>query len=140
MLCHDICSMHSVLCMQCGLTSVMTWACVWTTGEQSEHKSDVGDADAVSSASRHSSRSSSRRSSRADTDDDDRDGYLSPSPVPSPAELKPQLPPYFPALQGCRNVEEFQCLNRIEEGTYGVVYRAVDRKTGTLPCQSNSHN
>jgi cell division cycle 2-like protein len=33
-------------------------------------------------------------------------------------------------LQGCRNVEEFSCLNRIEEGTYGVVYRARDKKTG----------
>lgn len=39
------------------------------------------------------------------------------------------LPPYFPALQGCRSVEEFQCLNRIEEGTYGVVYRAKDKRT-----------
>lgn len=33
-------------------------------------------------------------------------------------------------FQGCRSVEEFQCLNRIEEGTYGVVYRAKDKKTG----------
>ncbi|XP_025836296.1 serine/threonine-protein kinase PITSLRE isoform X2 [Agrilus planipennis] len=39
------------------------------------------------------------------------------------------LPPYYPALQGCRSVEEFQCLNRIEEGTYGVVYRARDKRT-----------
>lgn len=29
-------------------------------------------------------------------------------------------------------MEEFQCLNRIEEGTYGVVYRAKDKKTGRL--------
>lgn len=34
------------------------------------------------------------------------------------------------SFQGCRSVEEFQCLNRIEEGTYGVVYRAKDKKTG----------
>lgn len=40
-----------------------------------------------------------------------------------------ELPPYYPALQGCRSVEEFQCLNRIEEGTYGVVYRAKDKRT-----------
>lgn len=40
-----------------------------------------------------------------------------------------QLPSYFPALQGCRSVEEFQCLNRIEEGTYGVVYRAKDKRS-----------
>lgn len=39
------------------------------------------------------------------------------------------LPSYYPGVQGCRSVEEFQCLNRIEEGTYGVVYRARDKKT-----------
>lgn len=39
------------------------------------------------------------------------------------------LPPYLPAISGCRPVEEFQCLNRIEEGTYGVVYRARDKRT-----------
>ncbi|XP_041976856.1 cyclin-dependent kinase 11B isoform X2 [Aricia agestis] len=42
------------------------------------------------------------------------------------------LPPYYPALQGCRSVEEFQCLNRIEEGTYGVVYRARDKTTDEI--------
>ncbi|KAK6617877.1 hypothetical protein RUM43_014106 [Polyplax serrata] len=42
------------------------------------------------------------------------------------------LPPYLPAIQGCRSVEEFQCLNRIEEGTYGVVYRAKDKRTGDI--------
>lgn len=47
-------------------------------------------------------------------------------------EVEPEedvLPPYYPAIQGCRSVEEFQCLNRIEEGTYGVVYRARDKRT-----------
>ena len=58
--------------------------------------------------------------------------YLDETPPESPVELKPQLPPYFPAIEGCRPVDEFQCLNRIEEGTYGVVYRAVDKKTGNL--------
>jgi len=48
------------------------------------------------------------------------------TPPPSPPPLA--LPPYYPAIQGCRNVEEFQCLNRIEEGTFGVVYRALDKK------------
>lgn len=43
-----------------------------------------------------------------------------------------QLPPYLPAIQGCRSVEEFHCLNRIEEGTYGVVYRARDKKTDEI--------
>ncbi|XP_058461273.1 serine/threonine-protein kinase PITSLRE [Malaya genurostris] len=51
-------------------------------------------------------------------------------PKPSPVEVEKQsLPPYYPGIQGCRSVEEFQCLNRIEEGTYGVVYRAKDKRT-----------
>lgn len=45
-------------------------------------------------------------------------------------EKEAKLPPYYPAVRGCRNVEEFQWLNRIEEGTYGVVYRAKDKRTG----------
>lgn len=40
------------------------------------------------------------------------------------------LPAYYPAIYGCRSVEEFQCINRVEEGTYGVVYRAKDKRTG----------
>ncbi|WAR14629.1 CD11B-like protein [Mya arenaria] len=55
--------------------------------------------------------------------------FLTETPPMSPVELKPELPPYYPAIQGCRSVEEFSCLNRIEEGTYGVVYRARDKKT-----------
>ncbi|XP_078741915.1 cyclin-dependent kinase 11B-like, partial [Lampetra fluviatilis] len=54
------------------------------------------------------------------------------SPPPSPVEMQPKLPAYLPALQGCRSVEEFHCLNRIEEGTYGVVYRAKDKKTDEI--------
>ncbi|XP_042552393.1 LOW QUALITY PROTEIN: cyclin-dependent kinase 11B-like [Dipodomys spectabilis] len=54
------------------------------------------------------------------------------SPALSPTEPKQELPKYLPALQGCRSVEEFQCLNRIEEGTYGVVYRAREKKTDAI--------
>uniref|UniRef100_A0A8B9RLV9 cyclin-dependent kinase n=1 Tax=Astyanax mexicanus TaxID=7994 RepID=A0A8B9RLV9_ASTMX len=60
------------------------------------------------------------------------DNYIPDSPPVSPVELKKELPKYLPALQGCRSVEEFQCLNRIEEGTYGVVYRAKDKKTDEI--------
>ncbi|XP_068270553.1 cyclin-dependent kinase 11B isoform X3 [Nyctibius grandis] len=58
--------------------------------------------------------------------------YVPDSPASSPIELKQELPKYLPALQGCRSVEEFLCLNRIEEGTYGVVYRAKDKKTDEI--------
>lgn len=39
------------------------------------------------------------------------------------------LPPYYPAIQGCRSVSEFHILNHINEGTYGIVYRAKDKLT-----------
>lgn len=66
---------------------------------------------------------SSQEEAGSEADQDDA------SPEPSPEILKPKLPYYLPAIQGCRSVDEFQCLNRIEEGTYGVVYRAKDKKT-----------
>uniref|UniRef100_F1KVZ0 cyclin-dependent kinase n=1 Tax=Ascaris suum TaxID=6253 RepID=F1KVZ0_ASCSU len=42
------------------------------------------------------------------------------------------LPIYYPGISGCRNVAEFECLNRIEEGTFGVVYRAKEKKTDEI--------
>lgn len=51
------------------------------------------------------------------------------------SEIKAQVPPeeklpsYYPGLQGCRSVEEFKHLNHIAEGTYGIVYRAQDKRT-----------
>uniref|UniRef100_A0ACD5URS4 Uncharacterized protein n=3 Tax=Avena sativa TaxID=4498 RepID=A0ACD5URS4_AVESA len=35
-------------------------------------------------------------------------------------------------LQGCRSVDVFERLNKINEGTYGVVYRAKDKKTAEV--------
>ncbi|KAL2332681.1 hypothetical protein Fmac_013894 [Flemingia macrophylla] len=35
-------------------------------------------------------------------------------------------------LQGCRSVDEFERLNKIDEGTYGVVFRAKDKNTGEV--------
>ncbi|CAK9296827.1 unnamed protein product [Gordionus sp. m RMFG-2023] len=51
-----------------------------------------------------------------------------------PKKIKPinSVTYYYPAFQGCRSVEEYQCLNRIEEGTYGVVYRAKNKKTNEI--------
>lgn len=41
---------------------------------------------------------------------------MSDSPALSPKDFKQVLPKYLPALQGHRSLEEFQCLNRTEEG------------------------
>lgn len=46
-----------------------------------------------------------------------------------PINVEDELPSYYPGLQGCRSVEEFKCLNRIAEGTYGIVFRAQDKRT-----------
>lgn len=35
-------------------------------------------------------------------------------------------------IQSCRSVESFKKLNKIEEGTYGVVYRAQEKVTGEV--------
>ena len=54
---------------------------------------------------------------------------VEPSPIPE------ERPCYLPALMGCRNVEEnYDYLNKIEEGTYGVVHRAKDKQTGEGRC------
>ena len=60
-----------------------------------------------------------------------------PPAVPAPTLKMPDLhvnrflplPPYLSSVHGCRSVDEFVCMNRIEEGTYGVVYRARDKRT-----------
>ncbi|KAJ3175260.1 hypothetical protein HDU87_006342 [Geranomyces variabilis] len=53
--------------------------------------------------------------------------------APPAAPIKPQrthLP--GPPLVSCRNVDNYEKLNRIEEGAYGIVYRARDRQTGEI--------
>jgi len=54
----------------------------------------------------------------------------SPTPERSPTPVRKRT--YYPAIEGCRSVEEFSWLNRIEEGTYGVVYRAKDKRTDEI--------
>ena len=49
-----------------------------------------------------------------------------------PTTLQAMDFPHRNVLGGCRSVEEFERLNRIGEGTYGVVYRARDNKSGEI--------
>ncbi|KAJ3256262.1 hypothetical protein HK103_005625 [Boothiomyces macroporosus] len=37
-----------------------------------------------------------------------------------------------PKITGCRNVDLYEKLNRIEEGSYGIVYRAKEKSTGRI--------
>lgn len=58
-----------------------------------------------------------------------------PSPPP-PAHLTHSVyvPPrtQHPALQSSRSVYSYERLNQIEEGSYGVVFRARDKQTGDI--------
>ena len=80
----------------------------------------------------------SRSPSQSPTQSVDRSGSESPprsisrSPTPKRSPTPQRKRSYLPAIEGCRSVEEFTWLNRIEEGTYGVVYRARDRRTGYI--------
>uniref|UniRef100_A0A8C7URG9 cyclin-dependent kinase n=1 Tax=Oncorhynchus mykiss TaxID=8022 RepID=A0A8C7URG9_ONCMY len=90
--------------------------------EESGEEEEAGDGDVTPQSVSHSHSATP----------EPEENYILDSPPISPVELKKELPKYLPALQGCRSVEEFQCLNRIEEGTYGVVYRAKDKKTDEI--------
>lgn len=64
--------------------------------------------------------------SQSETESGDDDG--------SPGTREPAQPPQRSVnmLQGCRSVDEFERLNKIDEGTYGVVYRARDKESGEI--------
>ncbi|KAI9591216.1 kinase-like domain-containing protein [Syncephalis fuscata] len=45
---------------------------------------------------------------------------------------KPRPQPQPPTIRRCGSVDRYERLNRIDEGSYGVVYRARDRETGEI--------
>lgn len=46
----------------------------------------------------------------------------------------PPVPPrsWHPPIQGCRSIHNYERLNHIEEGSYGVVFRAREKATGDI--------
>lgn len=66
----------------------------------------------------------------------EKDGYQShgsSEPVQTPPyQIEVPDVPQHPVLMGCRSVENYEKLNRLAEGSYGVVYRARDRGTGEI--------
>ncbi|UYV81713.1 CDK11B, partial [Cordylochernes scorpioides] len=115
-------------------------------GEEEEEREEEATGSGTSSGSTDSEESS-QSGEEADPEElpppeakiAEEEKAVTPPPSPDKVEVLdeieaevPVLPPYFPATQGCRSVEEFHCLNRIEEGTYGVVYRARDKRTNEI--------
>lgn len=114
-------------------------------GEESEESGQDSGDDTDSSGSTSSSSKSSQSSDKSNDKSSSSNSVKEESKSPEvDTEIQmditleknsspPLLPKeYLPALQGCRSVEEFQCLNRIEEGTYGVVYRAKEKQTDEI--------
>ncbi|XP_076253521.1 cyclin dependent kinase 11B pitslre isoform X5 [Rhynchophorus ferrugineus] len=120
---------------------------------RSNSKSSSGEEESPYSERRSRTKSRSRSRSRSQSRSKSSERSKSRSPSKGPEEedemlenkeekeekkeenvnkIDEDLPPYFPAVQGCRSVEEFKCLNKIDEGTYGVVYRAKDKRSDEI--------
>jgi cell division cycle 2-like len=52
--------------------------------------------------------------------------------ISPPARQQRIYPLEPPEITGCRSVEIYEKLNHIEEGSYGIVYRARDTETNTI--------
>eukprot|EP00347_Sterkiella_histriomuscorum_P023165 403335704 len=72
---------------------------------------------------------------RTDREDDQNLNQVeSDNQIAADQQLHITLPkrPRVPLLEGCRSVECFEHLNKIDEGAYGVVYRARDKQTNEI--------
>ncbi|KAJ4972447.1 hypothetical protein NE237_005621 [Protea cynaroides] len=90
-----------------------------------EHgENEVGNNDYMDIDEVNNHRSVSDNQSDTDSDGEDDPRKTPEPPIPQQRNIN--------MLQGCRSVDEFERLNKIDEGTYGVVYRAKDKKTGEI--------
>lgn len=48
------------------------------------------------------------------------------------APALPASKPHNPFVDGCRSIDEYEPLNKIDEGSYGIVFRAKERATGQI--------
>eukprot|EP00899_Mesostigma_viride_P003332 jgi/Mesvir1/129/Mv07792-RA.2 len=69
----------------------------------------------------------------SDEEDDDEDDDDGGGGKDTSGDDRPEDPRrHISMLQSCRHVDEYERLNRIDEGTYGVVYRARNKATGEI--------
>ncbi len=45
---------------------------------------------------------------------------------------QPRIRPRVPALEGCRSIDNFTYLKKIDEGSYGIVFKAQNNQTGEI--------
>ena len=84
-------------------------------------------AAATTTAASETAQPSPNQPKRRKLDDD----YPSPTPPPPPSPLK-LLRFEAPEIAPCRHVDNYELLNHIEEGSYGIVSRARDISTGEI--------
>jgi cell division cycle 2-like protein len=77
--------------------------------------------------------------SRTTPQNDDTGPTPTREPAPIPAPPNPRTRSYYvperafhPAIQSSRSVYCYERLNQIEEGSYGVVFRARDKESGDI--------
>ncbi|AES91061.1 putative protein-serine/threonine kinase CMGC-CDK-PITSLRE family [Medicago truncatula] len=99
----------------------------------SDEFSPIGDDDKYKQRRRSSSSevggSSDSTITRSDVDEDVSDD--SPSDAYENSGMM-HVERSFNMCQSCRSVSEFEMIKKINEGTYGVVYKAKDKKTGEI--------
>lgn len=78
------------------------------------------------------SRECSERDSDDDMDVDREDGSGDDESLDSEEERSSPSRGGINMLQGCRSVNDFHCEHRINEGTYGIVFKGKDMKTGEV--------
>ncbi|TNV77900.1 hypothetical protein FGO68_gene2608 [Halteria grandinella] len=72
-----------------------------------------------------------KRTQRPDSDHSQSEDEQPPQPIPQIPQIISKRPRVALA-EGCRSIESFEHLNKIDEGAYGVVFRARDRETGEI--------
>jgi len=99
--------------------------------EKDRRKADAAAAAAASAASTSEPTTSSEHHPKRRKLDDDTSSIPSSTPPPPPGPLK-LLRFEAPEIAPCRHVDNYELLNHIEEGSYGIVSRARDTSTGEI--------
>lgn len=109
--------------------------CGSSEGKKTRSSRNSGGVDCCRSSSKEDN--DSEKELLVDTMDDDEE-YSETSNVTYPSsdpENSGSLVPVqrnISSIQGCRSVLEFEMIKKINEGTYGIVYKAKDKKTGEI--------
>lgn len=110
-------------------TTMSTRKSKWESDEESPSTPTTKRHKKTSTEKKHHT---SRHASPSVTTHDTSKTKATPAPAPALAKPMPRRSTSRPFIEGCRSVDRFERLNRIEEGSYGIVFRARDRDSGDV--------